>query len=427
MANTRAIVSDTNGNTLYVVDLTAQTILATFSPTSPGPIAVLPNATKAYITDTAGPAIYTLALPANTLGPAIVPPFSLNTLKASPDGSHVYGSSSGSGTVIPVATPSDVVGAGIVTGAGNVNGLAVNPSSSMLYAVTPFNGIYPIAIPANTVGAPFGAAALSFNNPGGMVIMPSGLRGYVGSGNSPAQIWPVDLVAQTVGSPISTAPATFTGNPFLLPDGTKIFAPDSGSNQVIVINTTTNLVVATVTLTPGGSSSISGGFDSAGTTFYDPDISGGHIWSINTTAFTLGPTYAIGGTPRFIAVVPVPKPVAPSYPGGLFIPKLFIPIKGKVTIPYTQDELTTNWLAIENWSKRWLPPAPNLFIPHKSSSTPSDLTANWVAIQIWANQVINAKAPYPPIIVPRKDSSDPFDLDISFLAVQNWANRLPGQ
>jgi YVTN family beta-propeller protein len=424
MADTRALVSDSNFNTLYVLDLTTSTILATFTPSTPGEIAVLPNATEAYITNNGAVSgvLYTVALPANTLGTSVTVGAQPTSVAASPDGTHVYSASASTGTITPVATPSNVAGAGITTGASGVTGIAIDPAGANLYADTTFDGIVPIAIPANTVGAGWGNPPLP-NNTQYIVVMPDGIHGYTVHGQF---VYPLDLIAQTVGSPITT---TLTGSLgiFLTPSGSQIWIPDTGSNQVVVVDTATNLQIAAITLS-GGSSSQSGGFDHTGATFYVPDIASGNIYSIDTASFVVGGTpFHLGGNPRFLAVVPTPSvPPTPPYPGSQFIPKLFIPQKGKVTVDYTQAELMANWIAIETWSQRWEPPAPvALFFPSKNSTSPTGLNANWIGMENWVNQINQReKAPYPDLFIPRKNSNQPFDLDVNFLRIQNWANSL---
>jgi hypothetical protein len=147
-----------------------------------------------------------------------------------------------------------------------------------------------------------------------------------------------------------------------------------------------------------------------------------------TATNTLGTPITITGPGAGVCVYPSAlfPPPTPPYPGGQFIPKLFIPIKGKVTEDYTADELMDNWIAIERWAQQWIPPAPvTLFFPSKRTVSGDQIDANWVTLEVWANMIRTLGAPYSPILVPRKGSLQPTDLDIDFLTIQNWANRLP--
>lgn len=155
----------------------------------------------------------------------------------------------------------------------------------------------------------------------------------------------------------------------------------------------------------------------------------GTVTVINVPANTVLTTVTVGDNPDGIATQPpsVIPPPTPPYPGSVFIPKLFIPNKGKIDEEYTEEELNANWTALSIWSQRWRPPAPTLFFPSQASGrlpTATEINANWEQAEIWSEQIIREGAPYPPLDIPRKRSMDPFDLDIDFLAFQRWANAI---
>ena len=303
MANTLAVVSNPASNTVILVDLTLQTTLATLSLTSPGEIAVLPNATEAYVTNNGGTPgnVYPIALPAYTLGTTIVTGNGPLEIVASPDGTHVYTGNNSADTITPIATPANTAGTDIpLAGSSALSGLGVNPAATDLYAVTPFAGIYPVAIPSNVVGVPFGSVQLAFNNPSSIVVMPGGTTGYVSSPSTTA-LWPVNFTASTVGAPFT--PSGPMAPMFLQPGGSQIFGCDPLANVVIVWDTATNTQVGTVTLT-GGTVSTSGGFDATGATFYACTPGSGQIFAINTSTYALGPTFSSLAGPTFLAVVP---------------------------------------------------------------------------------------------------------------------------
>ena len=428
MADVRAVVSEAGGSgPIAILDLTTTTTLASIPQTTPSFVVVLPDASQAYTVN--GGAIiglvYPTNLPAYTAGTSISVGTQPTWLAVSPDGSHIYSASSSTGTITPIATPSNVAGAGIVLGGGvgNVGGVVVNPASTMLYATTPFNGIVPVSIPSNTIGAAFGSGTLAFTQPQSMVVMPAGTIGYVGTAAG-GGIFPIDLVGLTVGNVIDVpgAPQQI----FLSPDATQIFALDGFSANVYVISTASNTLTHTIPLTPYTNAPNLGGFDCAGTTFYFTVEADSVILAINTGTYALSTVYP-GIQANSIAIIPTPgPPPTPPYPGGQFIPNLFIPIKGKVSVDYTAAELMADWLAIEIWSQRWLPPAPvTLFFPDKHSTDPQALNANWIVFENWVAQVTQReKAPYPTLFIPRKNSNHPTDLDINFHRIENWANGI---
>ena len=59
-----------------------------------------------------------------------------------------------------------------------------------------------------------------------------------------------------------------------------------------------------------------------------------------------------------------------------------------MNVDYTADELRANWMAIEIWSQRWLPPPTvALLFPHKDDATEEGVNANWITLEVWG-QVI---------------------------------------
>lgn len=387
MADDLAILCDQNAGDIYVIDLTTQTILFTSTvATQPGPIAVLPDATEAYIPDTASipGKLYPLSIPGYVIGSPITVTSSPNLTTASADGSHVYVASGVNGTITPVATPSNVPGPGIVLpGVINVFGIAADPASANLYANSAFGGIFPIAIPADTVGTPFSPYPPSY---AGVVVMPDGIHGYLGGGSN---VYPVNFVTQTVGSPISVG-SYDASQIFLKPGGAEVWFPDvTGYGVVGVIDTATNTYTHTITyaaFTPGDS----GCFSNDGSKFFVPNVGGGYIYTIDTATYSLvGTGWNFGGDPRWIASIPVPTPP----PVTASIGKLFIPRKGRATTAagYQPSDLIDNFLAIERWANTaWVPKQANLFIPCKPNTrmpTPSEIDANWLAIERWADAI----------------------------------------
>ena len=331
---------------------------------------------------------------------------------------------SGTNQVTPGTTTTFTAGTAIpVGGAGQFTDCAITPDGKT-FLFSSGTLIAWIDIASNTVTATLAGAFF-----GDIAITPDGQKAYCGqfSSGTGDQVAIINVPAHTLTGTIHLGGAPWPAGVRMTPDGTQALV--SGNND----NTLHFITVATDT--PG--TSIGGGHF-GGPQFIAITPDGLKAYVANQTTQTVSVIDVIGqswlsniaipGASTLFGISIVPPPPGPpkkTYPGAQFIPKLFIPQKGKRDVDYTQEELTADWLAIENWSKRWVPPAPVLFIAKKTSMAPEDLTANWLRIETWANQIIGLKAPYPPVFIPRKPSTDPTDLDISFLAVQNWANRLP--
>ena len=322
MADVRAVVSEPGGSTVQILDLTTTTVLATLTGLStPGAIAVLPNATQAYVANGLNiPGhVYPIALPAYTSGATLIVGNEPGDIAASPDGTHVYtvNDISPDGTVTPIATPSNTVQPDItLTGSVGPRGIAVNPSSTTAYVTCSSGvnrGIIPIAIPSNVVGASF-AVSIAASNPLGLSITPDGLTAYVAS-FSAGGIYPVNLVTQTVGSLITLTGSSFISNCYVTPDGTQVFIPDGGTNTVYVVSTATNLQTHAVSLTPLTGVPNRGGFDSAGAFFYTAVSSSGAIAAVSTSTYAASSVFTGLAGPDAIAIIPTPgPPPTPPYP-----------------------------------------------------------------------------------------------------------------
>ncbi len=453
MADVRAVVSFSASNAVAVLDLTAKTFLAGPLGATPSPsvIAVLPNATEAYIVNGGNipGVVFTMALPAYTLGSPITVDNQPFSCVATPDGTMVYTQDniSGSPTITPIATPSNVAGSPVLLYGSFVqltdSIIACNPAGTMLYISSAGVGIIPVAIPSNVPGTPFGAAQLSGGNPGNIIVMPSGNTGYVGAGFS-GSLWPINFVTQTVGSPYTLSGVFATaGNAFLQPGGSQIFICNSFTNLVSVWNTTTNTQIDIPLSAPAVPSS--GAFSPDGKIFYCIQEASGVINYIDTTTLAVVDTFSSLVNINNLAIVPVPTP--PPSPSPLItIGTLFIPRKGFSSgsstggYGYAPADLMANWLAIEHWANtEWSPAQAVLFIPCKRADrmpTVPELDANWLAIQRWVDDIGTIKGHFPtdpdtvltetipPIFIPRKSSLQAADLDTNFLAIQNYANRL---
>jgi YVTN family beta-propeller protein len=318
----------------------------------------------------------------------IAPIGSMKRFALSANGNTLYLPVGSGGNVLKVDTASMTLSSTITTPNNNTQVTTLSPDGN---TVLVGNSMFPpgfhntIVVGTNTAGTSY-----AFDNTYGQSSNPDVLAGGTANAlyatennpnNSPGTIgvWTLGTYSPQV------AHITVGGNPFqmaLTNDGAHLAVTNSYDGTVSVIATANNTVIKTITM-PGG-------------------------------------VVGICTQPPPIAA----PPVTPKYPGATFIPKLFIPIKGKRTVDYTHDELMANWLAIENWSTRWLPPAPVLFFPYKGRSDREGINANWITLEAWANQIRGYGAPYVPVFVPRKNSIKPVDLDINFLAVQNWANLI---
>ncbi|MGE7439645.1 YncE family protein, partial [Kitasatospora sp. NPDC001175] len=113
-----------------------------------------------------------------------------------------------------------------------------------------------------------------------------------------------------------TATITVGTNPFAVavsPDGTTAYVTNEGSNNVSVINTTTNTVTATITVgtNPNGVAVSPGG-----TTAYITNFSSNDVSVINTTTDTVTTSVTVGTGPIGVVTARVPAVATASCPTG---------------------------------------------------------------------------------------------------------------
>ena len=118
MADITAIASFPGSNSILVLDLTTQSILATLTAGNlhPRSHSGSPRASQAYATDDGALTglVYPVNLPAYTSGTTISVDPQPTEITATPDGTYVFVASVSTGTITPIATPSNVAGTGII-------------------------------------------------------------------------------------------------------------------------------------------------------------------------------------------------------------------------------------------------------------------------------------------------------------------------
>jgi YVTN family beta-propeller protein len=450
-----AYVALAGSNKVVVVNTGTFAVVATLTVgTQPIGVVVTADRKWVYVTNATDGTVSKINATTNTVTATVIPVGTQPSgIAISPDSSTILVTNFGSYTVSIISTATDtVIGTVPMIAAPGATGtlvyaVCISPDGKTGYVATQINGssaagsyvsVIDIATQTNTLRIPLGLnefAGVLTKTFRSIAITPDGLH-VVMLGNISGR----NSVISTVSHTVVTTMLYPTGNPFgvcVLPNNTVGYWSDSGGH-IVPFNPTTFTVGTPAGIATTGPDELTGItplFDSSLVYVSDdglsPGTTGHTLWQFNAVSPGTHSSISLGSSvvqPCDIGLsyYPIPPPPTPSYPGSQFIPKLFIPIKGKVSADYTQAELYANWLAIEIWSQRWLPPAPvALFFPDKHSTDPNALNANWIVFQNWVNQINQAeKAPYPTLFIPRKASNAPTDLDIDFLRIENWANGL---
>jgi DNA-binding beta-propeller fold protein YncE len=207
-------------------------------------MAVSPDGRKAYISDGAnGGNSKVMVVDLTGVTPVVTTEFAVaanpHGIAFTPDGSKAYVASF-SGAVTPVTVATNTPGPPI-TGVGtHPDQIAITPDGQTAYVTD--NGssnVYPIALPAQTVGAPI----IVDDKPVGIAITPDGRKAYVAnngaessSPGSGSTVTPITLATGTPGPAIAVAPGPWAIA--ITPDGRTAYAASSGS--VTPIDTTTD-------------------------------------------------------------------------------------------------------------------------------------------------------------------------------------------
>jgi YVTN family beta-propeller protein len=216
-----------------VIDSATNTATATIplGLTGPGALAVTPDDSKVYVTDTRGVSVIATATNAVTGTILVAGP---GNLAVSPDGNTVYVTGSSGVSVIDAAT--NTVIATIPVGGG---ALAVTPDGSKVY-LTSSGGVSVIATASNTV-----IATIPVDG-GGLAVTPDGskvyiITGHIASGAGTVSV--IDTATNTVTATIPVGPEPTAVA--VTPDSSKVYVADF-SDSVWVIDTTTNTVANTI-------------------------------------------------------------------------------------------------------------------------------------------------------------------------------------
>jgi outer membrane autotransporter protein len=172
---TRAYVTQT-GNSVSVINTATNTVLTTLNGfNGPAGVAVSPNGTRAYVTNFAGNTVSVIDTATNTVvGVPITVGANPNAVAFSPDGTRAYVTNQNGGSVSVINTATNTVVTTLI-GFNSPRWVAVSPDGTRAYVTNPgSNTVSVIDTATNT------AVNLSgFNSPVGVVFSPDGTRAYV--------------------------------------------------------------------------------------------------------------------------------------------------------------------------------------------------------------------------------------------------------
>ena len=300
-AQVRAYVTNTDCDTVAVIDTVTNTVVATV-PVGNGPfgLAITPDGMRAYVANADG-TVSVIDTVTNTVI-ATVPvggdPFGV---AITPDGARVYVANSGSTSVSVIDTGTNTVVDTISVGVFSL-GVAITPDGSRVYVTTDESGPIMVIDTAtrmvvSTIPAPGGFKPL------GVVIAPDGTRAYVEDQSEFLNI--IDTASNTLVAHIlqSVLHDALT----ITPDGTRIYASTPTSTTVSVIATSTNAVVNSIPL--GNNSPTDSAVTPDGARLYLTHVqnTASVIDTATNTLVAMIPNIGCPGSAHRIAIAEVPR------------------------------------------------------------------------------------------------------------------------
>ena len=267
---TTAYVSDSTEAAITPINLVtgfAETPFTIGANVVPAAIAITPDGSAAYVGELFTGAVIPVNLATKTIGtpiPTCTTPHDVAAdIVISPDGSTAFVACPLSGTVVPINTSTNTVGSPIFAGEGP-EGLAITPDGATLYAAN--FGAYAVVngqvmqlsdgttvTTIDTATDTAGTQITVGSEPSSVAITPDGTTAYVVNLAS-STVTPIDIATNSAGSPI-TLNATLTGTPgfqiAITPDGTTAYVV-TRNNTLIPIDTANNTTQTPIPVGPFG-------------------------------------------------------------------------------------------------------------------------------------------------------------------------------
>ena len=258
---TYAYITNEYENTVSVINTETNTIAATVHVGSnPVEIAVSPDGAKVYVANYYGSTVSVIETVNNTVIATVNVGNNPNGIAVRPDGKKVYVTNLGNLNMSVIDTATNTVIDTIDTIVSIPQGIAINQNGTKIYVPDTYITTF-FAIDTATKEI----TEIPVSGSCGVAVNPEGTKLYVTTeGEYPdfnkGNVEVVDVANNTVTAKV-TAVGTNPSRVAVSSDGSKIYVTNEGSNNVSVIDASTNKVIATVnvginpygiTVTPDG-------------------------------------------------------------------------------------------------------------------------------------------------------------------------------
>ena len=224
------VTNQGGSNTVSVINTATNTVVATI-PVGivPGLLAVSPDGTRVYVPNQGSDTVSVINTATNTVVATIPAGSQPVGAGVSPDGARVYVTNTNANTVSVINTATNTVITTIPVGTAPT-GVAVTPDGTRAY-VTNAATMFPSSTPPPIRWSPLSRSVPTAPAPMSPTLSPTMFR----SSTPPPIRWFATIPAGTQPTGV-----------MVTPDGTRAYVTNTLNNNVSVINTATNTVVATI-------------------------------------------------------------------------------------------------------------------------------------------------------------------------------------
>ena len=280
------VPASSSPGTVSVISVATNTLVQTITvgaiPTS---VSISPDGGRVYITNSSSNTVSVINTATNTVVATIAVGNDPDAVVVSPDNTRVFVANLNDGTVSVITTAFNTVTA-TIHGFQQPRALAISPGGGTLY-VCNTNDISVINTATDNV-----EAIITGESAWEIAISPDGSMIYITTLNDS-----VIVINTTTNSVVATIPVGQTPEGLALsPDGSVLYVACFGAGNVTAIDTKTNTIITTISV-PGGPITLSVGAD--GNSLFVEENTSSAVAIINT------------GTGKIIATIPVgPHPIA---------------------------------------------------------------------------------------------------------------------
>ncbi|BBX70329.1 YVTN family beta-propeller repeat protein [Mycolicibacterium psychrotolerans] len=304
---TRAYVTNTSSRSVSVIDTATNTVIDTVRVGHrPTAVRVSPDGTRAYVTNTYSRSVSVIDTATNTVIDTVRVGLRPTALAVSPDGTRAYVINSYSRSVSVIDTATNTVTDTVCVGKFPTR-VAVSPDGSRAYVTNSHSrSVSVIDTDTDAVIDTVRVGRL----PNHVAVSPDGTRAYVTNTYS-RSVSVIDTDTNTVIDTVRVgwAPTAVT----VSPDGTRAYLSNTYSRSVSVIDTATNTVIDTVRV---GWAPTAVAISPDGTRTYVTNSYSGSVSVIDTATNTVIDTVGVGRGPVAVAVtaggsLPIVTPPSP--------------------------------------------------------------------------------------------------------------------